>query len=67
MPKYQTISQSLFDSKAKEAVLKTPIRREVNLKDIEIIKNDVLRLEDHHIKMNNEAFKGICKIVGLPV
>lgn len=67
MPKYQTISQSLFDSKAKEAILKTPIRREVNLKDIEIVKNDVLRLEDRNIKMNTEAFKGICKIVGLPV
>jgi hypothetical protein len=67
MPQYQTISQAIFDSKAKEAIARTPIRKEVNLKEIEIIKNDVLRLGDTHIKMSNDAFKGICKIVGLPV
>jgi hypothetical protein len=67
MPQYQTISQTLFDSKSKEAILRTPLRKEVNLKDIEIIKNDVLRLGDSQIRMSNDAFKGICKIVGLPV
>ena len=67
MAKFETISQSLFDSRAKEAILRTPLRKEVNLKDVEIIKNNVLRLGDKQIRMSNDAFKGICKIVGLPV
>ena len=67
MSKFETISQSLFDSRSKEAILRTPLRKEVNLKDVEIIKNNVLRLGDKQIKMTPDAFKGICKIVGLPV
>lgn len=67
MPRYETISQSLFDLKCKEAIEKTPIRKEVSLKDVEVIKNDILKLGERHIKMNSDAFRGICKIVGLPV
>jgi hypothetical protein len=67
MAKYQTISQSLYDSKSEDAILRTPIRKEVSLKNIEIVKPNVLRVEDKLIKMNRDAFKGICKVVGLPV
>ena len=67
MTKFQTLSQSIFDERAKMAITKTPIRKEVSIKDIEILNDTTLKLEDHQIKMNKEAFKGICKIVGLPV
>ena len=39
----------------------------MSLKDVEVIKNDILKLGERHIKMNSDAFRGICKIVGLPV
>ena len=67
MPKFQTLSQDIFDERAKTAINKTPIRKEVSIKDIEIINDTTLKLEDYQIKMNKDAFKGICKIVGLPV
>ena len=67
MKKLETISQSLFDSKAAEAVAKNPIRKEVPLKNIEILKDDQMMVDGVKIKMNRDAFKSICKIVGLPV
>ena len=67
MAQYQTISQSLYQSKSAEAIQKTPIRKEISLKDIEIIKPNVLKVDNKLIKMNKDAFKGICKVVGLPV
>jgi hypothetical protein len=62
-----TLSQELFDRKAKEAVAKTPIRKEVNLKEVEVVKDDLLRVGDINIPMSSDAFKGVCKAVGLPV
>ena len=67
MPKFQTLSQNIFDERAKTAITKTPIRKEISIKDVEIINDTTLKLDDHQIKMNKDAFKGICKIVGLPV
>ena len=67
MAKFETISQQLFDAKSKEAVLRTPIRREFGLKDIEVINENTLSLDNKQVPMNSEAFKGLCKIVGLPV
>ena len=67
MKKFETISQSLFDQRSAEAILKTPIRKEVSLKDIEIVKPNTLKVENKLIRMNSDAFKGICKVVGLPV
>ena len=67
MPKFETLSQNVFDERAKRAISKTPIRKEISIKDVEILNDTTMKLEDHQIKMNKEAFKGICKIVGLPV
>jgi hypothetical protein len=67
MAQFTTISQSLYDEKSKVALNKTPIRKEVSLKDVEIIKSDTLKLGDQQIRMNKDAFKSICKAVGLPI
>lgn len=67
MSKFTTLSQSYFDAKAKEAVAKTPIRREFGLKDIEVINTQTLSLDGKHVPMSGEAFKGLCKIIGLPI
>lgn len=67
MNKFTTISQSLFDERSREAISKTPVRREFGLKDIEVINNETLSLDGRHVKMSPEAFKNFCKIIGLPV
>jgi hypothetical protein len=67
MKQFTTISQSLFDERAREAANKTPIRREFGLKDIEVINSETLTLDGKQVGMSNEAFKNFCKIVGLPV
>jgi hypothetical protein len=66
MSRFETLSQSVFDSKFKEAIAVSPLRKEVSLKDIEIVKSNVLRYQDRNIPMEDAAFKGICKIIGLP-
>lgn len=61
-----TLSQDLFDRRAKEAIAKTPIRKEVSLQEVEVVKDDLLRVGDINIPMTNSAFRGVCKAVGLP-
>lgn len=67
MSKLVTLSQSIFDAKAAEAVAKNPIRKEVPLKSIEILNSGQMTVDGVRIGMNRDAFKAICKIVGLPV
>lgn len=67
MAKFTTISQELFDLKTKEAVAKTPVRREFNLKEVEVLDDKNLSVDGRKVGMSPEAFRGICKVVGLPV
>jgi hypothetical protein len=67
MPKYTTISQSEFDTKARLAIALQPIRKEVSLKNIEVVGANILKVEDQLIPMSDQAFKDTCKAVGLPV
>lgn len=65
--KFATLSQELFESKSKLAIEQNPIRKEVSLKDVEVVKDNLLRVGDTNIPMSSDAFKGVCKAVGLPV
>ena len=65
--KFATLSQELFESKSKLAIDQNPIRKEVSLKEVEVVKDNLLRVGDTNIPMSSDAFKGICKSVGLPV
>ena len=66
MAKFTSISQELFNQKAKEALDKTPLRREFPLKKVEVIDSETLNLDGTRVKMSTAAFSGICKVVGLP-
>lgn len=66
MSRFETLSQSVFDTKTKEAIAVSPLRKEVSLKEVEIVKSNVLRYQDRNIPMEDAAFKGLCKIIGLP-
>lgn len=65
--KYTTLSQTAFDEAAKLAISRQPVRKEVSLKDVEILSDKVLSVDGLHIPMTHQAFKDIIKTVGLPV
>ena len=65
--KYTTLSQDVFDSTAKRAVELQPIRKEVSLKNLEVINDKTISVEGMQIPMSSQAFKDTIKAVGLPV
>lgn len=67
MSKFTTLSQTAFDKKVEYAIARTPIRKEVSLKEIEVISDEVLKVGGVQIHMTKSAFKSVCKSVGLPV
>ena len=67
MSKYTTLSAQAFEQKAKLAIARTPLRKEVSLKDIEVISDEVLKVSGKQITMTKPAFKSVCKAVGLPI
>jgi len=67
MAKFQTISQEQFSKQAKLAESRQPLRKEISLKDVEIVSEDILKVQGHMVSMTNDAFKQFSKIVGLPI
>ena len=67
MKKFETISSTHFEVQSKKAIDNQPLRKEVSLKTIQVLHDDVLSIEGRPVKMHSGAFKDLCKIVGLPV
>lgn len=65
--KYTTLSQTAFDTTAKLAIDRQPIRKEVSLKNLEVVNDKTMSVDGLHIPMSNQAFKDVIKAVGLPV
>ena len=65
--KYTTLSQDVFNSTAKKAIEIQPIRKEVSLKNLEVVNDKTIAVEGMQIPMSNQAFKDTIKAVGLPV
>jgi hypothetical protein len=66
MKKFETISQELWDAKAKEALDKQPLRKEISLRQLELAHNDTLMVQGKPVRLTQQGFKDLCKIVGLP-
>lgn len=67
MSELQTISQALFDEKAALAIKRTPMRKSISLKSIEVIDDEILSIEGRRISVTKEGMNSLCKIVGLPI
>lgn len=65
--KFETISQGEFDRRSDLAIENQPIRKEVSLRDIEVVKDGVLSYQGSFIGLSENALKDLCKIVGLPM
>jgi len=64
---FETISQSEYDRKSDIALKNQPIRKEVPLSSIEVVKDGVLSYGGSLIGLSENALKDICKIVGFPL
>ena len=67
MKKFETISQDLWEAKAKEAIEKQPLRKEISLRELQLIHADTLVVSGKPVRMTKQAFKDLCKMVGLPI
>jgi len=67
MAELKTISQALFDEKTALAIKRTPTRKEISLKAIEVVSDEVLSIEGKKIPISKEGMNSLCKIVGLPI
>ena len=66
MNKITTISSSLFSQKAAEALLKQPLRRTVNLAEIDIIDDKEILYKGSPLKITREAFTQLMQILKIP-
>ena len=67
MRKTETISAAEFKRKSQIAIANAPIRKEVALSSIEVIKENILKVDGTLIQMDTQGFKGVCKAIGLPI
>jgi hypothetical protein len=67
MKKFETISQDIWDAKAKEALEKQPLRKEISLREVQLVNSDTLSISGKPVRLTVQAFKDLCKIVGLPI
>ena len=51
MKKFETISQELWDAKAKEALDKQPLRKEISLRQLELAHNDTLMVQGKPVRL----------------
>lgn len=61
-----TLSQSIFSERALQAINKQPLRRTVNLAEIEIIDDEKISFKGTPIKISKTAFKDLMNILKIP-
>jgi hypothetical protein len=66
MHKIQTISQAVYDAKAKEAIAKQPIRKEILFSEIEVVDDSTIRYQDKLITLSKRAFQDIHEALQIP-
>ena len=67
MKKYETISSSHWDDQVKKALESQPLRKELPLRAIQILNQDTMEINGKPVRMDQQAFKDLCKLVGLPI
>ncbi len=66
MPVITTLSQSIFSERAALALQKQPLRRTVNLAELEIIDDEKIAFKGAPIKISKSAFKDLMNILKIP-
>lgn len=66
MAKLTTISQGVFDAKAKDAIAKQPIRKQVSLAEVKLVNKDTLEIGGVSVPMTPTAFKDFVEHLRIP-
>jgi len=61
-----TISNQVFEQKAKEAIASSPLRKEMLLTDIELIDKEAVSINGKRVSITSQAFKDLIELLGLP-
>ena len=61
-----TLSQSIFSQRAQESINKQPLRRTVNLAELEIIDEEHIAFKNVSIKITKTAFTDLMRILKIP-
>ena len=67
MKKFETISSSHWEAQAKKALEAQPLRKELPIRSLQVLNNDTLEVNGKPVRMDQQAFKDLCKLVGLPI
>jgi hypothetical protein len=66
MANITTISQGVFDQKAKAAIAAQPLRKQVSLGDLKLVNKETLEVEGTPIPMTSGAFKDFVETLRVP-
>ena len=61
-----TISTSIFEAKAKEAIETQPLRRQISLSEIELIGKNSISVEGQELSITDGAFKDLIEVLKVP-
>ncbi len=61
-----TLSQSIFSDRAAESIAKQPLRRTVNLAEIELVDDEHINYKGSPLKITKQAFADMMKILKIP-
>lgn len=61
-----TISQSIFDEKAKEAIEQQPMRRQISLHEVELLSTEKVNIGGREVSLSKKAFTDFIEILRLP-
>jgi len=61
-----TLGQNIFDARAKESIDKQPLRRTVNLAEIELVDDTQILFKGSPLKITKSAFVDMMKILKIP-
>ena len=62
-----TLSNQEIEAFKKEAVEATPLRKTISVKDLEVVQENILKIQGRHITMTEAAFKDLLKLMNIPV
>jgi hypothetical protein len=61
-----TLSQSIFDQKAKEAIDLQPMRRQISMHEVELLSMEKVRVQGAELILSKQAFTDYIEILRLP-
>jgi hypothetical protein len=62
-----TLSNQQIEEFKKNSVEATPLRKTISLKDLEVVQDNIVKIQGRHITMSESALKDLLKLMNIPV